>query len=370
MKMAIGIDVHKETSTAYAVYAGDSEEKGKQKEYLDSFNREFGRFPSTPDEYKKLMAFVRGHECHILLENSTKTHEVYWILKNGGLSVTVAHSTDLVLITKSIKKTDHHDSVELAGYMRRRLRGEDREFAVSFIPSPEWMLKREMCRGVLAEKEYLANTKRRMRAHLLLHGISLSREYDNIAANTALIEMSIINDPYLRMLIRFADDAKKRVSMGENTIKRMFNGDKTCELIDSVTGFGHTSAAYMSALIVDVSRFRSRSEFTASFGVVPKMRSSGESNPRCATTHRGDDLMRKRLMDCTRAHIRFEPDSVVTVMYNRLVNNGKSKKEAQVAASRKLLTVVWSVLKSGKPYSSDSKVLKDAREMEELSAET
>jgi transposase len=357
MKMAIGIDVHKETSTAYAVYAGDSEEKGKQKEYLESFNKEFGRFPSTPEEYKRLMV-VRGHECHILLENSTKTHEVYWILKNGGLSVTVAHSTDLVLITKSIKKTDHHDSVELAGYMRRRLRGEDREFAVSFIPSPEWMLKREMCRGVLAEKEYLANTKRRMRAHLLLHGISLSREYDNIAANTALIEMSIINDPYLRMLIRFADDAKKRVSMGENTIKRMFNGDKTCELIDSVTGFGHTSAAYMSALIVDVSRFRSRSEFTASFGVVPKMRSSGESNPRCATTHRGDDLMRKRLMDCTRAHIRFEPDSVVTVMYNRLVNNGKSKKEAQVAASRKLLTVVWSVLKSGKPYSSDSKVLK------------
>jgi transposase len=182
--------------------------------------------------------------------------------------------------------------------------------------------------------------------------------------------MSIINDPCLGMLVRFADDAKKRVSMGEKTIGRMFSGNKTCELIDSVTGFGPTSAAYMSALIVDISRFRSSSEFTASFGVVPKMRSSGESNPSCATTHRGDDLMRKRLMDCTRAHVRFEPDSVVTVMYNRLLKNGKSKREAQVAASRKLLTVVWSVLKSGTPYSSDSNALKNAREMEESSAET
>jgi len=368
MIIAVGIDVHKKTSSAYSVYAGKGEEKEKHTKFLDEFNKEFRDFDSTPEKYQALMAFVRGHECYVLIENSTKTHEVYWIFRNGGMNVFVAHSTDLHRITKSVKKTDHHDSFELAGYMRRKLNGEA-EFSESFIPSPEWMLKREMCRGVLAEKTYLANTKRRIRAHLLLHGITLRREFDDIASRTALAEMDLIKDPYLRMLVRFASDAKNRVSAAEKTIEQMFSGDKTCELIESITGFGHTSAAYMSSLIVDFGRFRSSSEFTASFGVVPRMRSSGESNPNCSTTHRGDDLMRKRLMDCTRAHVKHAKDSVVTSLYNRLVKNGKPKQEALVAASRKLLTVVWSVLKSGVPYSSDPESRKGAREMEKASEE-
>ena len=368
MIAAIGIDVHKKTSSAYAVYAGKGTEKEKHRTFLDSFNKEFGEFPSTPEMYNEIMRFARGHEYHILLENSTKSHEVYWIFKNGGANVTVAHSTDLYRITKSVKKTDRNDSVELAGYMRRRLHGEN-EFSESYIPSPEWMLRREMCRGIFAEKEYLADTKRRMRAHILLHGIRLTREYDDITVRNALIEMNRISDPYLRMLVKFATDAMNRVSMGEKTIAQMFFGNKMCELIDSIVGFGTTSAAYMTSLIVDIDRFSSSKEFTASFGVVPKMRSSGESDPNCPTTHRGDDLMRKRLMDCTRSHVRFAKDSVVTAMYHRLVNNGKPKREALVAASRKLLTVVWSVLKSGIPYSSDPDALKGAKEMEEGSAE-
>jgi len=368
MIIAVGIDIHKKTSAAYAVYAGKREEKEKHTRFLNEFNKEFRDFDSTPEKYQSLMAFVLGHECNILIENSTKSHEVYWIFRNGGMNVFAAHSTDLHLITKSVRKTDRHDSFQLAGYMRRKLNGEV-EFSESFIPSPEWMLKREMCRGVLAEKTYLANTKRRIRAHLLLHGITLRREHDDIASRTALAEMNLINDPYLRMLVRFASDAKSRVLAAEKTIEQMFLGDKTCDLIDSITGFGHTSAAYMSSLIVDVGRFRSSSEFTASFGVVPKMRSSGESNPNCSTTHRGDDLMRKRLMDCTRAHVKHAKDSVVTHLYNRLVKNGKPKQEALVAASRKLLTVVWSVLRSGVPYSSDPESLKGAREMEKASEE-
>jgi len=366
MIMGVGIDVHKATSSAYAVYAGKGIEKERHVKFLGEFNKEFRDFDSTPENYERLMAFVRVHECNVLIENSTKAHEVYWIFRNGGINVIVAHSTDLYRITRSHKKTDHHDSAELAGYMRRKLNGEV-EFSESFIPSPEWMMKREVCRGALYEKTYLANVKRKIRSHLLLHGIKLRMEYRDITTRTALAEMGTIDDPYLRMLVRFAEDAKKRVFMAENTIRTMFSGDSICGLIDSVVGFSHTAAAYMSSLIVDFERFRSRSEFTASFGVVPRMRSSGASNPNCSTTHRGDELMRKRLIECTRAHIKFAKDSVVTVMYNRLINNGKPKKEALVAAARKLLTVVWSVLKSGEPYSSDPESLKGAREMEDSS---
>ena len=361
MILAIGIDVHKETSSAYALYAGRGEEKDKHRKFLNSFNDEFMKFPSTPEKMKELMLFVNGHEPHFLLENSTKTHEIYWVLKNMGADVTVAQAKDLYRISRSDKKTDRNDSIELAGYMRRRLLGDNLEFAECYIPSPEWMMKREMCRGLFSEKEYLSDTKRRIRAHLLLHGIKLTKEYDDITSLRPLAEMKYSKDPYLMMQAGFAEDAKRRISFGEKAITQMFAGNRMCDLIFSIVGIGKNTAAYLTSLIVDISRFPTRSNFTASFGVVPKKGDSGDRNPNLGTTHRGDDIAREMLMHCTRSHARHAKDSVVTKMYERLVNNGKKKREALVAASRKLLTVVWSVLKSGRPYTSDIETLMMAR---------
>ena len=51
--------------------------------------------------------------------------------------------------------------------MRRRLNREY-EFSVCYMPTPEWMTRRDVCRGLPPEKDYLADTKRRIKAFLLL----------------------------------------------------------------------------------------------------------------------------------------------------------------------------------------------------------
>jgi hypothetical protein len=56
-------------------------------------------------------------------------------------------------------------------------------------------------------------------------------------------------------------------------------------------------------------------------------------------------------------HIRTVEDSVVTRMYHRLTGNGKAHKEALVACARKLTTVVWSVVRSGLPFTDDAGLL-------------
>jgi len=364
MIIAVGMDTHAKRSSAYAVYVGIGETPGRHEKFLREFNREFEDFPSTCKWLEKMAAFVSKHECHVLIENSTKSHDVYWILKGLGIDVTVAQAQDLYRITKSVKKTDRNDSIELAGYLRRRLNGEN-EFAECFIPSPEWMTKREMCRGISNEKEYLADTKRRIRAHLLLHGIHLSTNYGDITCDKALMELASIKDPYLMLQIKFAADAKKRVDMGEKTLLYMFSEDPMYKLINSIPGFGVLSSAYFTSLIVDIDRFPTREQFAASFGIVPRMRSSADSNPRCSTTHRGDDLARYLLMFCVLSHVKHVEDSVVAKMYRRLVANGKPKREALVAAGRKLMTVVWSVLKNNRPYTIDLGLLRMAMETEE-----
>ncbi|MDR1690515.1 MAG: IS110 family transposase [Candidatus Methanoplasma sp.] len=361
MRIAIGMDVHAKKTSAYAVYAGIGEVPERHAELLASFNKEFGKFPSDGDGMKKMASFVSRHECHVLIENSTKSHEIYWILKGLGLDVTVAQANDLYRITRSVKKTDRNDSIELAGYMRRRLNGE-KEFAECFIPSAEWMTRREMCRGLFNEKRYLKETKLRIRAHLLLHGIHLSKEYSDIASAKAMIELAEFKDPYLMMQIKFAKDAKRRIDLIEKTIRHMFTGNRMYELILSIPGIGVMTAAYLTSLIVDMGRFRNSKQLTASFGVVPRMRSSAESVPRCPTTHRGDEIARELLMHCALSHVTHADDSVVTEMYRRLVKNGKARREALVAAVRKLLTVIWAVVRNDAPYISSPELLITAGE--------
>lgn len=368
MRMAVGMDLHSKMTTMYAVYADGYDVPSRHQKFLNDFNREFCEFPSTPKWFKKMADYVSKHECHVLIENSTKTHDVYWMLTNLGLHVTIAQAQDLYRITKSVKKTDKHDCRELAAYMRRRLNGED-EFSVCYMPTPEWMTRREVCRGLSHEKDYLADTKRRIRAFLLLRGITLKREYSDITCDRALKELSQIDDPYLMMQIRFAQDCRKRVDFFERVVLNMFHDLEMYQLINSIPGFGVLSSAYFTSLIIDIDRFPDSKKFTSSFGVVPKIRSSSDSNPNCSTTHRGDELARYLLMFCVLGHVKHQKDSVVTRMYRRLVERGKPKREAMVAAGRKLLTVVYSVLKNRRPYVSDPETLLLSHEDEESERE-
>ncbi|MCL2032836.1 MAG: IS110 family transposase [Methanomassiliicoccaceae archaeon] len=357
------MDLHKKTAVCHAVYAGDRGPSEKNNEFLEDFNRRFGTQGSEPEDMADIAAALRGHEAHILIENSTKTYETYWVLTNLGCRVVVANPADLFRITRSVKKTDKNDSIELAGYMRRYLAGE-REFAVCLMPPKEWMMRREVCRVVFGEKLHLADLKRRARAHMLLHGIKLSREYSDIFSKKAMEELRATGDPCLLIFVSEARDIKHRTDEEARLIGHMFSGIGMYSLMLSIPGFGSVSAAYLTSLIIDIGRFGTSNEFTAYFGVVPKMKESAETSHRCATTHRGDEAARRLLCQAAFVHIRTVENSVVTRMYERLRGRGTAHKEALVACARKLLTVVWSVLKNKLPYTDDEGLLARAAEKE------
>jgi len=356
MKIAVGMDLHKKTAVCYAVYAGVGEPNEKNKEFLDKFNKDFRTQGSEPEDMGRIAAALRSHEAHILIENSTKTYETYWVLTNLGCHVTVAQAQDLFRITKSVKKTDKNDSAELAAYMRRRLAGED-EFAVCLMPPKEWMFRREVCRVIFGEKLHLADLKRRARSHMLLHGIKLSVEYSDIFSRRAMEEMKNTKDPCLLIFVSEARSIKSRTDEERKLIEQLFSGLRIYDLIKSIPGFGSVSAAYLASLIMDVRRFGKCNELTAYFGIVPKMSESAGLSRRCATTHRGDDDARRLLCQAAFVHANTVEDSVVTRMYIRLKKRGMAHQEALVACARKLLTVVWSVLKNDLPYTDDAGLL-------------
>ena len=361
MKIAIGMDLHAKTAVCFAVFAGEGEPRENHIEFLEEFNRKHRTQGAEPEDMAAIAADLRGHDAYVLIENSTKTFEVYWVLMNLGVKTVVAQAQDLYRITKSTKKTDKNDSVELAGYMRRYLLGE-REFAVCTMPPHEWMMKREICRTLFKEKVHLGDLKKRMRAHLLLHGIKLSREYNDIFCKKAIAELRRLDDVCVRMMLNEAIGLKTRTDEEGRFIEHLFEGIRLYELIYSIPGFGKVTAAYLTSMIMDIDRFTDRDSFTSYFGVVPRMRESAETTHNCATTHRGDEEIRRLLAQAAFVHVQHAPDSVVTGLWNRLKKKGKAHREVQIACARKLLTVVWSVAKNDRPYVMDPEEIRAARE--------
>jgi len=368
MRIAIGMDLHAKTAVCYAVFAGEGEPREKHIEFLTEFNEKHRTQASGPEDMASLATDLRGHEAYVLIENSTKTFETYWVLTNLGVNVVVAQPQDLYRITKSVKKTDKNDSMELAGYMRRYLHGE-REFAVCTMPPKEWMIRREICRTLFKEKVHLGDLKKRCRAHLLLHGIKLSRNYTDIFCKAAVKELLALKDPCLLMMVSEAKGIKARNLEEGQLIEHLFNGNRMFELVKTIPGFGTVTSAYLTSMIMDIDRFRNRNSFTAYFGIVPRMRESAETTHNCATTHRGDEEIRRLLMQAAFVHANCVEDSVVKRLWDRLKSKGKAHREIQVACARKLLTVVWSVVKNDRPYTDDVESLRKSDEMSEQLAE-
>lgn len=362
MRIAIGIDVHKVNCALCAVRASPGTSSEPEQQLLDRLNKEFRRFPSDPDGMRQLESVLgHDHEVGILVENSTKTHDVYWMLTCLGYEVTVAHATDLYIITKSNSKNDDRDAERLAGYMRRRMNGEI-EFAESFMAPAEWMDRREMSRIMADTRTSLSVAKKQVRAHLLRKG--QHRPFDrmqDITTTHALNMLRDLNDPALRYYVARIENLKKTITMLEKTLKQMFLYDRMFEIIYSIPGFGVHSAAYLASEIVDISRFPTKTSLSGYAGMRPRQKDSADSLKNGSMSRRGDALMRRLVYQATFVHINNVEDSFITKKYQRLRKKGKCHKEAVVACSNSMLVMIWRMLRNDTVFESDPKVLAAAR---------
>jgi len=106
--------------------------------------------------------------------------------------------------------------------------------------------------------------------------------------------------------------------------------------LQSVPGIGETTAMMLVSEVPELGRLNRR-QIAALIGVAPINRDSGSFRGK-RMTGGGRRGVRARLYMPTLVAIRFNP--AIREFYQRLVNAGKSKMTAVVAAMRKLLTII------------------------------
>lgn len=120
------------------------------------------------------------------------------------------------------------------------------------------------------------------------------------------------------------------------------------DLIESITGIGEVTSSTLLAETPHIDRFQSAKALAAFAGVCPQLRQSGKSLSSSRKTKIGNRAIRQVLYMAALSAIRLNP--VIRALAARLEERGKAKMQIIVAAMRKLLVLVYGVLKTRRPF--------------------
>lgn len=124
------------------------------------------------------------------------------------------------------------------------------------------------------------------------------------------------------------------------------------ELLTSIPGIGEATIAVALAEFADITRFRNAKCLAAFVGVAPRERQSGSSvRGRTVLSKMGRGKLRKAFFMPALVALRYNP--LLKAMKERMLAAGKAKMAIVGAAMRKLVHLIYGVLKSGKPFDAN-----------------
>lgn len=324
----VGLDVHH-----LYVHVTELAEDGTVKHYREELSAE-GRA-----SLKRQL----GPDAHVVMEASGQTFRLHDELMPHAKSVTVAHPAQTRGASALHVKTDARDAEILA-----------RLLASGFI-RPVWVPRPEV-RALRGLMEYRCSLS-------TLHTATVNRVYASLRGG--LVE-------YPKGLSSRRRDALDRVSWPEAHVELMVRSlgnverclkeqlrqvDAALEewnrtapdalLLQTIPGVGPVLAAALLSEIGDISRFPSPARLCAYAGLVPRVHASGKTLHIGRLAHRGRHLLRWATWMATLGLVRR--DGRFQEFYVQ-VGARRSKQVARVACCRKLLTVIWHMLRRGQPF--------------------
>jgi len=121
------------------------------------------------------------------------------------------------------------------------------------------------------------------------------------------------------------------------------------DLLESIPGIGPATSAMVLAEFGDVTRFQDARHMASFCGLTPRHRQSGTSvRGKSMLSKTGSARIRKALFMPALSAITYNP--VIRAFRERLAMNGKSRMLIVGAIMRKLVHIIYGVLKSGRPF--------------------
>ena len=286
-------------------------------------------FTNNPDGFKNLKTWfhdLKAKDIHVCLEaTGSYSEKVSLFLHQEKYKVSVINPTRIKAYARSEglrTKTDKIDSGVIA------------RFCKSHCP-PAWM-------PPSCEERHLKDLYRYLQ-NLLEDKTRLSNRLENLDKKKA--SCKIWNE--------LLESVEKKIKDVENQIETLLVADKTLkfqvDLLKTIPGVSQKTAVAILAELPNVQDFETAKQMAAFAGLTPCIRQSGTSLRGKGTLSKvGNAQVRKALYMPAIVAKRHNP--MVSEFCKRLTQKGKATMVVIAAAMRKLLHIIFGVLKNQKSF--------------------
>jgi transposase len=331
----IGVDLHKKIITVcvmnekLSVVARKTLYCNQPDQIIDYF-RQFQPFKAVVEATASYLWFVE-------------------LLEPLAEKIVLANPKKLRVIAESNKKTDRLDAQVLAEFLARDM------IPQSYMPTP----RQRQHRALVRHRQYIRGrmTSVRCKIRRILGDYNVDRkDLFSAQCGKAYLKQAPLSDAdrfvikqlwseYEEHQARLLAMAKKIKMFAAKAPKREAEAR---QIIKTAPGVGFVTAEVILSELGDVSRFRNAKAICAYAGLVPAVRQSGGKKSKdLQITKEGSGLLRWALVESAWRLVNASPKW--TAVFARL-RKRTGNKRAIVAVARKLLCVLYAMLKTSTPY--------------------
>lgn len=162
-----------------------------------------------------------------------------------------------------------------------------------------------------------------------------------------------VSEPRVQASIRSVlENVEQQIAATRQAIRDHIDDDPDLrnqrDLLVSIDGIADTTAALLLAELGDPLRFTDARAITAFAGLNPRLQESGKHKGHACISRQGSSRLRAGLY--LPSVSALNSNEAIKAMKLRLEQRGKAGKQIVCAAMRKLLHIVYGVLKSGQPF--------------------
>lgn len=327
----IGMDLHKNTS--------DFSVKDKDGNEIDS--RKITTEPSAIKGYLK-----HFKKAKLVLEPVSQWYFYANLISRLGIDVHLANPLKVKAIASARIKTDKIDASILCDLLRTNLLPE------AYLSSAEVRSWKEITRFRVSLLHLRTQVKNKI--HNLLFKNALRHPFTNLFGKAGMAWLGSLKleeqfqfnlERYLELIEILGDLIKE----ADQKIERMVRDHPQARLLTSIPGISYCSGLTIMAEIGDISRFPSAKKLQGYAGLVPSTYASGERMAHGRITKQGSRWLRWTMILIAHRQLLCRRNPGFAWYYER-IRQRKGSGAAAVATARKLLAVVWRILKDNRPF--------------------
>jgi transposase len=300
---------------------------------------------------REVREFLSGLDDEIsgVVEAGYSHYTMMDLMESVGVKMKIAHPEQVKAIAKAKIKTDKRDSKILAHLLRSDLVPE------VYCRNEENREAQRILRHRVTYVRMQTQVKNRIRALLAKQReevrqiVELEENLFKVSGIKALgsLELPGRDQQMLESYLETLEHLKGKIKLSDALVREILRSSEEARLISTLPGFKEFFPVLVSVEIADINRFDSPAKLHSYAGLVPSTHASGDKLYHGKLVRQGNKWLRWAAVEAVWPAVRSDFD--IRQYYQRRKMR-KGANSAKVATARRLLTIIYRVLKEKRAY--------------------